>query len=121
MPSAALKSCAYPGCQVLVAKGMCDAHTAQVNKDPARVRTRDAAVRRLYDRTWKKMRSVYLAGHPWCADCLREGKYVPAIDVHHVQRHMGDRATFNSSPLEALCHSCHSRRTMSEIHPREGG
>lgn len=121
MPKAALKSCAYPGCQVLVAKGMCAQHAAQVQADPARVHPRDAAVHRLYDRRWKRIRMVHLAEHPWCEDCLKEGRYVPAVDVHHEKRHRGDAVTFYTSPLRSLCHACHSRRTVAEIHPREGG
>lgn len=112
MPSAALKPCAYPGCTSLVKRGFCDVHVRPeiVIRDPER--------QRLYDRKWQARRRVFLSQHPWCEECLRANIYTPATDVHHKQRHEGDIEKFLSDDLEALCHACHSRKTVQEIQGR---
>ncbi len=109
MPEAALRPCTYPGCPRLVKAGRCELHAVK----------RDAEVHRLYDRRWQRIRRMHLAKNPWCAECLRGGLYVPAVDVHHVTPHRGSRQIFMTSELESLCHSCHSKTTVAES--REGG
>lgn len=108
MPSRMLKPCSYPGCNKLVKSGRCEEHQQpqQSQRDPAR--------QRLYGRKWQKRRASHLAAHPWCAHCLSQGIYTPATDVHHVIPHRGDVNIFWSSPLESLCHSCHSKETARE-------
>lgn len=108
MPRAALKPCAHPGCPELVEHGRCAKHQ---RAEPVK---RDKRVHRLYDRLWGKRRAAWLAEHPWCAECLRQGIYTPATDVHHLVAHRGDANIFHSSPLESLCHACHSKVTMAE-------
>jgi 5-methylcytosine-specific restriction protein A len=110
MPSRMMKPCAVPGCSNLVDRGRCEAH-AEVMLPAYR---RDAEVHRLYDRRWQERRMRWLAGHPWCEECLRRGLYVPAVDVHHVVRHRGEIETFVTSPLQSLCHACHSQITARE-------
>ena len=111
MPHAALKPCSYPGCPNLVTRGRCSEH--QVSATVPYVR--DVVRHRLYDRDWQKRRKAYLAEHPWCEDCLEQGIFTPAVDVHHVIRHEGNREKFLSSPLRSLCRACHSRKTMQEV------
>lgn len=108
MPSAALKACSYPGCVTLVRSGRCAGHRQ------AEVVYRDRETQRLYDRRWKVRRSIQLQAQPWCEECLRANVYTEATDVHHVERHEGDVEVFLSSPLESLCHSCHTVKTMAE-------
>lgn len=109
MPNAALKPCAYPGCSSLVPTGYCERHKASHQV------ARDMASQGLYGtRLWKRIRERQLAKDPWCADCLRGGIYIPATDVDHVARHMGDKAMFFRGPFQSLCHSCHSKKTASE-------
>lgn len=71
---------------------------------------RPSATRRGYGGTWRRMRRMVLVRHPLCADCLTAGRVTQATDVHHViaKRDGGKDALDN---LEALCHSCHSKRT----------
>lgn len=80
---------------------------------------RDPKTQRLYDRRWQRRRELQLSREPWCAECLRANIYTPATDVHHVQRHQGDPILFRMSPLESLCHACHTIKTNAEM--REGG
>jgi 5-methylcytosine-specific restriction protein A len=46
--------------------------------------------------------------------------YTPATDVHHVERHSGDVEKFYTNNLQALCHSCHSKKTVVEMNTRGG-
>lgn len=108
MPSKPLKPCKYPGCPELVASGYCAEHTRP------RFYDRDPNRQRLYDRAWKRRRIRQLAENPWCEDCLANGIYEPATDVHHVVPHRGNKKVFLASPLQSLCHACHSRITATE-------
>lgn len=118
MPRAALVPCGYPGCAELVERGRCARHA--INDVPT---SEDRKARqRLYGRSaWQRARRAQLAGEPWCADCLRANIYTPATDVHHVHAHGGDPVAFATSPLESLCHACHTRRTDAEIRSRGRG
>ena len=111
MPYAALKPCSYPGCSNLVKTGRCALHKQddRVYRDPER----DGLYNR---RAWKELRVRQLAREPWCAECQRLGVYTPATDVDHVMPHRGDRGKFvDINNLQSLCHSCHSRKTASEV------
>lgn len=64
---------------------------------------------------WRALRTAYLAEHPWCERCAREGMTVAANCVHHISpveeahdlQEMTDRA-YRWSNLMALCAQCHS-------------
>lgn len=111
MPNRAMKACAYPGCVTLVRAGYCEQHKRNQVKP-----YRDQAKQNLYGTTlWRKMRAIQLSREPWCAECLRANVYTPATDVDHIERHDGDLEVFYSSPLQSLCHACHSRKTAQEV------
>lgn len=110
MPNKPLKPCKYPGCPELVSSGYCAAH----EQTRPREYDRDPKRQRLYSTAWKKRRLNHLAKHPWCEECLSKGIYTEATDVHHVIPHRGDVKIFWSSPLQSLCHACHSRITAAE-------
>lgn len=65
---------------------------------------RKTAPQRGYDWRWQKLRKAYVAEHPWCEDCLLEGKHVPVHEVDHV-------IPFKSldDPLRLDWHNCRSR------------
>jgi 5-methylcytosine-specific restriction protein A len=111
MPKKALKPCGYPGCPELVESGYCKRHAHARNGAFVREPNRQ----RLYDRRWQKIRERQFAQHPWCEMCLKDGRHIPATDVHHVIRHGGDINLFYTSPLMSLCHECHSRLTSAEV------
>ncbi|MBB4267611.1 HNH endonuclease [Roseospira visakhapatnamensis] len=75
-------------------------------RDQSRVRpTRTAA--------WKRARRAFLAEHPVCAVCG-----APATVVDHIVPHRGDLTVFwDRSRWQALCASCHGRKTAA----RDGG
>lgn len=119
MPYKSRKPCAHPGCTELVTGGYCQRHARAVPTVP--VSEADKAKHRLYDRRWQKARERQLEREPWCIDCLRANTHTPATDVHHEERHQGDRVKFWRSPLVSLCHGCHSRRTAEEVGFVNGG
>jgi 5-methylcytosine-specific restriction protein A len=75
---------------------------------------RPNSYRRGYDSSWKIVRETQLQDFPLCADCLKEKKYTPAYEVHHITK-LADRPDLRdvSSNLMSLCKSCHSKRTAA--------
>lgn len=72
---------------------------------------RPSAHRRGYTMTWRRYRLAYLREHPLCVRCGQ-----PASDVDHVVPVEGpdDDGFWVESNHQALCESCHSRKTMTE-------
>lgn len=58
---------------------------------------------------WKKLRGVFLRSHPFCAECG-----APSSRVDHKLGHGPgwEKRFFDKTCLEALCESCHNRKTM---------
>lgn len=115
MPMKPKTPCRHPGCPNLVPSGTlyCEEHKSL---HPETVRS--ASVRG-YGRAWQRARAVFLAAHPFCEECLKQGRYVKATDVDHVAAHRGDPKLFwDRSNWRALCHRCHSIKTHREdLHP----
>ena len=70
----------------------------------------------LNSKRWKTLRRWKLEQNPLCELCLREGKIVSAVDVHHIDpcensqtlEEMTDKC-FRVDNLQALCIPCHQR------------
>lgn len=113
MPLRPQKPCAYPGCPELVRSGRyCDEH--QVETRHLQDALRGTSAERGYGYAWQQLRRAYLRSHPMCMDPFgahkRDHISVLATDVDHItpRRAGGTDAEEN---LQALCHSCHSRKT----------
>lgn len=112
MPVRAKHPCHHPGCTALVERGRyCDEHQPHVEE------RRGTSAQRGYGYRWQRLRRMFLAAHPLCADPFgdhqRDGVVVAATDVDHiVPRTRG--GTDDESNLQQLCHSCHSRKTNAE-------
>lgn len=76
---------------------------------------RDPAVKKRYGRAWKRIRDRYIAAHPLCEQCEKDGRLTPAEEVHHIKP-LSQGGTNDYANLMALCTSCHSWITA-----REGG
>lgn len=72
---------------------------------------RGSAAQRGYDARWRRLRAMVLAEEPLCRECAKQGRVVPATDVHHID---GDVRNLALENLEPLCHECHSRITVKE-------
>lgn len=78
---------------------------------------RESASKRGYDAKWRKFREQFLIKNPLCVRCKQEGYLKPANEVDHIIPHKGDKELFwDSDNLQALCKSCHSRKTRQEQH-----
>ena len=90
MPVKPKTPCQHPGCPELVAPGekYCEKHKPF---HPQEVRP---AAKRGYGSKWQKARREYLAGHPLCVLCEREGRYRKATVVDHIIPHRGDQKLF---------------------------
>ncbi len=108
MPKTPKRPCRYPGCPNLCDSGVyCKAHAA-LSHDYLR----GSAAERGYDARWQKARKAYLAKHPLCINCQRNGKMTPATVVDHIIPHRGDMKLFwDKENWQPLCKSCHDRKT----------
>lgn len=127
MPKAARKPCRFPGCGALVEYNelYCAAHKQQES-------TQKAEVNRKYDDNrperhrfyrsaeWNKARRRFLARHPLCELCLRENRIVPAVVVDHIKEIADGGALLDERNFQALCSTCHNRKTAEERRRRTG-
>jgi len=61
-----------------------------------------------YGWRWKHARARYLAAHPLCVYCARQGFIVLATVVDHIEPHKGDPVLFwNEDNWQGLCTPCH--------------
>lgn len=102
---------------MVTSEGYCPAHKPKI------ARKESAAWHYLYTNTryhWAERRTDQLIREPFCRECGKHGLRVPATDVDHIEPHRGDVVRFMTGPLQSLCHSCHSRKTMQEMNQRNG-
>jgi 5-methylcytosine-specific restriction protein A len=114
MPDRLLVACSVPGCpRRAVTRGRCEEHQKQ------RERERPTSAKRGYDADWRQVRDEFLSYHPHC-----QARDLKAIETHRIY---GDQATDvdhvtpkraggtdDWANLQALCHRCHSRKTLEQ-------
>lgn len=77
---------------------------------------RPTACRRGYDRRWRQARAQWLADHPLCDDCERQGRTTVATVVDHRVPHRGDRVLFwDRANWQSLCMRCHNSKTARGV------
>ena len=113
MPRKPKRPCSYPGCPNLTEGRYCEEHAKTVNRNYNRYE-RDPGTPKRYGRTWKRIRDAYVASHPLCEECLKEGRTVPVEQVHHIVP-LREGGTSDFGNLISLCVECHAR-----IHARRG-
>lgn len=104
MPVKPQTPCRKPGCSLL---WPCPVHEPEFRR--AKDEGRATAKARGYDARWGKVRKAVLSEEPFCRLCSR-----PSEVVDHVlpMRKGGHR--FERSNLQALCKSCHDKKTARE-------
>lgn len=108
MPRKPKKPCSYPGCPELIEDGSyCKKHQRDVNRYYEKYR-RDPLTKKRYGSKWRKIRNRYINNNPLCEECLKDGRFTKAEEVHHILplRRGGNH---DESNLMALCKSCHSK------------
>ena len=109
MPNKPLHPCAHPGCTTLTDGRYCSMHQT---KPPD---SRPTAHERGYTYRWSKASKAFLRSHPWCVQCMQEGRYTPAQVVDHIVPHKGNWALFwDSKNWQPLCKAHHDRKTARE-------
>ena len=64
---------------------------------------------------WRKLRESVLNMEPLCRHCTARGLIVAASEVDHINNVASDNDPDN---LQALCKSCHSRKTQADMGKR---
>lgn len=119
------KLCVAAGCDELALPGLshCEEHEAarldrrKASRAAAKLSASAQANARLYNTAaWRRASKAYLQTHPLCLSCSELGLVEAATEVDHIERHEGDRRKFwDRANWQALCHSCHSRKTAREV------
>lgn len=82
---------------------------------------RGSPSKRGYDNTWTKVRKNYLMQHPLCEQCEKEGRIMPAKEVHHIKAISEGGERFDFDNLMAVCRACHQKFTDQQIRERRKG
>ena len=109
LPYKPKRPCSYPGCPELTDGRFCEQHAKEESKRYEQY-DRDPAIHKRYGHAWKRIRDRYIAAHPLCEQCKKEGRITPAEEVHHILP-LSHGGTHSEDNLMALCKSCHSRIT----------
>lgn len=67
---------------------------------------------------WRKARASFLVKNPYCAHCLEQGNKTPARVVDHVTRIKAGGDRLNPENFQALCDSCHAKKSANESNER---
>ena len=109
MPKKPKRPCKHPGCPRLTSGRYCELHAK------LHINDRASAFERGYNSRWQNVSKRFLANHPFCAECERNGKLIPATVVDHVNPHRGDEELFwSESNWQPLCKKCHDIKTREE-------
>lgn len=118
MPRKALRPCRHSGCPNLTDGLYCAEHKIDIPKKKFihdKSRPWVSKYHNMYGKKWQKERKNYLWRNPLCVCCCANGKFVQATVVDHIRPHKGDKKLFwDKSNWQALCKSCHDRKTLTE-------
>jgi 5-methylcytosine-specific restriction protein A len=100
---------------VLAQPGYCPIHRPLVHREYGRARRGfDGEIGFYQSRQWRLVRAAFLREHPLCGVCSERGGLAPARVVDHVMPVKDGGARYVTTNLQALCVSCHNRKTARE-------
>lgn len=68
---------------------------------------------------WRRVRHGYLAEHPLCVECEKQGRVTAARVVDHIVPINEGGAWYDYNNLQGLCDKCHNRKSGREAHKKE--
>ena len=107
MPRKPLKPCRFHGCPELTDGQYCEKHRKAARRQYDKYE-RSEDIHLKYGFRWHKIRQRYVKAHPLCELCLKEGRYTPVEEVHHILP-VSKGGTHDESNLMSLCRSCHNK------------
>ena len=107
MPHRPKKPCRFPGCPELTDGQYCEKHRKAARRQYDKYE-RSEDIHLKYGFRWHKIRQRYAKAHPLCELCLKEGRYTPVEEVHHILP-IAKGGTHDESNLMSLCRSCHNK------------
>nr|DAZ60398.1 MAG TPA: HNH endonuclease [Caudoviricetes sp.] len=108
MPRRPQRPCSYPGCPNRCDGQYCEEHSKQMNRRYNKFE-RSADSNKKYGRAWRAIRKRYASAHPLCEMCLKEGRFTPVEEVHHIVP-VSRGGSNDFSNLMSLCQSCHTKK-----------
>ncbi len=89
---------------------------ARVKPSKPKKRVGNKETRGVHDsRLWRdKIRPQFLREHPLCIKCELDGVVREATEVDHIVPIAFGGLKYDTKNLQALCKSCHSKKTASE-------
>ena len=90
--------CKHPGCRRSVPRGVdfCGQHKSDAEKHAAAARKarearrtafKGSSAKRGYGYRWQKLRNRFIAQHPFCEQCMKQGRLTIATDIDHIKPH----------------------------------
>ena len=107
MPKKPKRPCSYPGCPNLTDGTYCEQHRKHARQQYDRYERAPHTASK-YGRAWHRIRARYVAAHPLCEQCLKEGRITPVEEVHHIIP-ISQGGTHAEDNLMSLCQSCHTK------------
>ena len=73
-------------------------------------------------RAYRRWRNAYVASHPSCELCLKDGIIKPSEELDHIVRLVEGSKMKDVDNVQALCKDCHFAKTEVEnrkaVHPK---
>lgn len=114
MPSKPKRPCSKMGCRELTTERFCSRHAKVEAKEYDRAR--GSSSQRGYTSRWQRYSRSFRKANPLCVNCSAQGLIRPSEHVDHIKAVSGadDPLFWDKSNHQALCQSCHSRKTIRE-------
>lgn len=114
MPYKPKKPCSYPGCPNLTDERYCSVHKKLMEKQYDKYQRSKESAAFYHSSAWRKKRADYLIEHPFCVECNKRGRLTKAVVVDHIIPIRMGGELLEDSNLQALCPSCHTRKSILE-------